>query len=86
MADKPLTPFSPPEFLQNLPGGVPTAHTFIVWLFYLAVIIWTVYTLIAIYHWFKYSHAAAMAIPAIALHLFVSFTLVTFALTGVLFP
>ena len=56
--------------------------TVAVWLFYLAVVIWILYTLIAIYHWVKYSHAAKIAIPSIALHLFVSFLLVSFALTG----
>lgn len=82
MTDQPLQPFAPPQIFQNLPGGAPASDTVIVWLFYFALVIWIGYTLIAIYHWIKYSHAARIAVPAILLHLFVSFILVTYALTG----
>lgn len=82
MVDQPLAPFNPPAFLQSLPGGAAALDTLITWLLYVAILAWMVYTLIAVYHWIKYSHAARIAVPAIALHLFVSFILVSFSLTG----
>ena len=36
----------------------------------------------AIYHWLKYSHASWVAFPAIAAHLFISFALMSYALSG----
>jgi hypothetical protein len=45
-------------------------------------IFWAAYTIIAIYHWFKYSHASLVAIPAIVAHLCVSFALIAFTLSG----
>jgi hypothetical protein len=52
------------------------------WALYAAFAFWALYTLIAIYHWLKYSHASWVAFPAIAAHLFISFALMTYALSG----
>jgi hypothetical protein len=46
------------------------------------VLFWGVYTLVAIYHWVRYSHAAAIAVPAIGLHLVVSVIFILFAASG----
>lgn len=52
------------------------------WILYAVFIIWAIYTLVAIYHWLKYSHASLLAFPAIAVHLFISLALMTYALSG----
>jgi hypothetical protein len=84
MTDVPLQPFSPPTALfdkLNLSTTISPGIALEVLLF--AVFgFWALYTLIAIYHWLKYSHASLIAFPAIAAHLFVSFALMTYALTG----
>lgn len=49
------------------------------WLVLGAFLVWAIYSSVASYHWFRYSHASALAIPAIILHLFVSFALFSFA-------
>jgi hypothetical protein len=80
MPDQPLQPFSPPTALLsqlNLSGGV-----IVMWVLYAVFAFWAIYTLIAIYHWLKYSHASWIAFPAIGVHLFISFALMVFALTG----
>lgn len=80
MVDQPLQPFSPPSaLLINLsvsPGAVVT------WTLYIVFAFWALYTLVAVYHWLKYSHASWVAFPAIAAHLFISFALMAYALSG----
>jgi hypothetical protein len=80
MVDQPLQPFSPPSaLLANLsisPGIVVT------WALYIVFAFWALYTLVAVYHWLKYSHASSVAFPAIAVHLFISFALMAYALSG----
>ncbi len=51
-------------------------------LFGFIVLLTVLYTLIATYHWVRYGHRSVMAIPAVALHIFVSVCLVVFAATG----
>ncbi len=84
MVDQPLKlqPFSPPEFLLSyLPNGL-SSDTVLAWILFAVFAFWAIYTLIAIYHWLKYSHASWVAFPAIAIHLFVSFALITYAISG----
>lgn len=80
MPEQPLHPFAPPSsLLANLsvsPGTV------VVWVLYIIFAFWALYTLVAIYHWLKYSHASSIAFPAIAVHLFISFALISYALSG----
>jgi hypothetical protein len=84
MTDEPLQPFSPPTSLSAfLPDGISSA-VLVEWLLYIVFVFWAIYTLVAIYHWLKYSHASWIAFPAIAVHLFVSFVLAGFALSGTL--
>ncbi len=85
MADQPLSPFSPPAALfEYLPEGVLTPATLTAWALYAVFGFWALYTCVATYHWLRYSHASLLAFPAIAVHLFVSFALITFALSGTL--
>jgi len=82
MPDQPLQPFSPPTaLLAYLPSGFSIGIV-ITWVLYVVFAFWAVYTIVAIYHWLKYSHASWVAFPAIAVHLIVSFALISYALSG----
>ncbi len=54
----------------------------ITWALYIVFVFWAGYTLIAIYHWLRYSHASWLAFPAIAVHLLLSLMLMSYALSG----
>ena len=54
------------------------------WVLYIVFTFWALYTIVAIYHWVKYSHASLVAFPAIALHLFISIALIVYAFSGTL--
>lgn len=83
MPDQPLQPFAFPsaDLFSFLPSGL-SAGVAVTWVLYAIFAFWAVYTVVAIYHWLKYSHASWIAFPAIALHLFVSFALMSYALSG----
>jgi hypothetical protein len=82
MLDQPLQPFSLPAVLHSyLPSGF-SAGLVTVWLLYAVFAFWAIYTIVAIYHWLKYSHASWIAFPAMAVHLVVSFALMSYALSG----
>lgn len=83
MLDQPLQPFtsSPVSLFSFLPAGV-SAGTTITWALYLVFAFWALYTLVAVYHWLKYSHGSLVAFPAIAVHFFVSVALISYALSG----
>lgn len=82
MIDEPLRAFSPPAMFDQLSLTGVSAGTIVIWVMYAVFAFWAIYTLIAIYHWLKYSHASWVAFPAIGAHLFVSFSLMTYALSG----
>ncbi len=82
MSDKPLHPFSLPELAFVHLSATISPGTLVVWLLYAVFAFWALYTLVAIYHWLKYSHASWIAFPAIAVHLFVSLALMAYALSG----
>lgn len=44
--------------------------------------LWAIYTLIAAYHWLRYARSSIYAIPAIGVHVFVSLSIATYALSG----
>ena len=69
-------PASPALALDISAGVVAT------WAFYAVFAFWAVYTLVAVYHWLKYSHASWLAFPAIAVHFFISLSLMSYALSG----
>lgn len=84
MVEQPLQPFAPPSALfaqLNLPGTLYAGEV-VTWTLYIVFAFWALYTLVAVYHWLKYSHASWVAFPAIALHLFISFALMAYALSG----
>ena len=82
MLDQPLQPFAfPSTLLSYLPDGL-SAGIIITWVLYAVFVFWAIYTIVAIYHWLTYSHASWIAFPAIALHLFASFALISYALSG----
>lgn len=56
------------------------------WLLCIVFVFWAFYTLVAVYHWFKYSHASRVALPAIILHVAISLTLMAYAFSGALTP
>lgn len=79
---EPLQPFSPsPALASFLPGGL-SAGSLVMWALYALLAFWAVYTIITIYHWLKYSHASTMTFPAIALHLAISISLISYILSG----
>lgn len=79
----PLQPFSPPSsLLAHLPGGVLSAGVAVQWFLFIVFAFWAIYTLVAVYHWLAYSHASNIAFPAIGIHLFVSLSLMAYALSG----
>ncbi len=84
MLDQPLHPFSPPAALTALLQNGITEGKVVEWILYAVFFFWAVYTLVAVYHWLKYSHASWVAFPAIAVHLFVSFVLAAYMLSGVI--
>ena len=82
MTDQPLQPFTSTLSLSSfLPDSVSSGMA-VEWILYIIFAFWALYTIVAIYHWLKYSHASLVAFPAIALHLFVSFVLIAYALSG----
>lgn len=83
MPSQPLQPFATPAIFAQFSGSV-SAGGVTEWFLYIIFAFWALYTLVAIYHWLKYSHASTLAFPAIALHLFVSFGLIVYALSGVI--
>lgn len=79
MPDTPLQPFSPPASLAEYFSYINSSGA-ASWIFYAVFFFWAVYTAIAVYHWIKYSHASLIAVPAIALHVFVSASLFLYIL------
>lgn len=51
-------------------------------LFAIIFIWWLIYTLVAIYHWMRHGQDSWVAVPAVALHLFVSGWLIFYATSG----
>ncbi|MES2225998.1 MAG: hypothetical protein V4480_04305 [Patescibacteria group bacterium] len=78
-----LNPFPSP-----FAGGVnPLAHIIspekiIPIVFFIIFAIWAIYTIVAAYHWFRYGHRSWFAVPALALHLFVSGCLALYMMSG----
>jgi len=85
MPDQPLRPFSPPTDLLNqfnLSSFDISAGSLTVWALYAVFAFWAAYSIVATYHWLRYSHASWIAFPAIAAHAFVSLSLMSYALSG----
>lgn len=74
-------PVSSPLALINAHVSLSTGQLS-TWLFLIVAFVWAIYTLVLIYHWIRYSHAAAIAVPAIGIHLAVSIVLILYAASG----
>ena len=48
----------------------------------LIFIIWAVFTLVTAYHWLRYAHRSAVAVPALITHVVVSAFLAVYAISG----
>ena len=84
MPDQPLQPFAPPTalFEQLHISNIISPAVAVEWALYAVFAFWAIYTLVAIYHWLKYSHASWVAFPAMGAHLFISLCLMSYALSG----
>jgi hypothetical protein len=76
--ENPVIPIGP-SF--NLPEGLSLSAIFSV-LFALIFIFWLIYSLIVIYHWMRHAQDSWIAVPAVAVHLFVSGWLIFYATSG----
>lgn len=76
----PLNPFPPSPYVTT-PASIPFGSIF-TGLFFIILFVWLIYTLVVAYHWFRYGHRSWFAIPAMAMHLFVSGFCIAFALSG----
>jgi len=76
---EPITLFTTPDFVSitsvDMSALYPVA-------FALAFFIWLAFTLIIAYHWFRYSHRSTLTVPALALHVVVSGTLMLISASG----
>ncbi len=52
--------------------------------FLVLFIIWVLYTLVAGYHWLRYGHRSSVAIPALIVHVVVSWLLASYAVSGLI--
>jgi len=50
--------------------------------FLLVFFVWLVYTLVAAYHWLRYSNNTTLALSALSVHLIVSAWLAVFTVSG----
>ena len=69
-----------PQF--SLPPGTVTAEGVISVVITLVFIWWAIYTLVVIYHWFRYGRDSWLAVPAVVLHLAISVWIFVFATGG----
>jgi len=79
LPEAPLEAISSP--LAFLPR-VESAYDLVSILFTAVFFLWALYTVVSIYHWVRYGHHSWIAVPAIALHLFISAVLMIFATSG----
>lgn len=72
------SPFQQPVFNISF-GGL---GNILVIVFFIAFFAWVAYTLVAAYHWFRYSHSSWLAVPAIGIHVFISGLLIVYIASG----
>lgn len=73
-----------PTALPNLMPVFPAAslETMLAVVITIVFIWWAVFTAVAIYHWVRFQRNSLLAVPAIAVHLFVSGWIFVFAVGG----
>ena len=62
-------------------AALPVAQVIPVF-FFLVFFVWAIYTIVATYHWLRYSNNTTMALCAISTHLIVSAWLAIYAVSG----
>jgi len=77
MQTEPIPALAPPAFLQEADASQVVSV-----LFALLFILWVVYTIVTAYHWLRYGHRSAVAIPALIVHVIISGYLALFAVSG----
>lgn len=83
MPSQPLRPLAAPTALTHIVNVAP--GSIVLWFLLAVFVFWAIYTLIAIYHWYKYAHAPGVAHLALMTHLGVSAACLLLALSGVVF-
>jgi hypothetical protein len=74
------SPFQTPLYtLPTIHGG---GHILVI-LFFFIFLAWAAYSVIAAYHWFRYSHRSWLAIPAVVTHVVVSGAIILYIASGV---
>lgn len=79
MEDRAVEPFTMLRYLGMIDIGKAVSVVFAI-----LFIVWAVYTLIAGYHWLRYGHSSAVAIPALIVHVVVSWLLAGYAVSGII--
>lgn len=74
---EPLQPLPVPSFLTTLDSRVVLSSIFLMLAF-----VWLIYTLVATYHWLRYGHRSAVAIPVLIIYVVVSWLLASYAVSG----
>lgn len=59
-------------------------ETIVSLVFLFLFVVWAVYTLISAYHWLRYGHRSVVAIPALIVHVVVSWLLAGYAVSGII--
>lgn len=84
----PIDPFPRPTWLDvGAPDAGAAASNFNLSDIYPAIfaivfLVWLLYSLVAAYHWFRYGHRSFLTVPALAIHVVVSGTLMLLATAG----
>lgn len=78
---EPVQPFVPPVDLAAVWSRIDMVKVISI-TFTVLFIIWCVYTLVTAYHWLRYGHRSAVAIPALITHVLISGYLALFAISG----
>ncbi len=78
------TSTSTPSGTQTVQPAVPAVDvsSAVPVIFSAVFLIWVLFTLIAIYHWMRYRHKSWFAVPMIAVHLFISGSIILFMISG----
>ena len=77
------SPFQTPIFSSVFSPSSVHISSLLTILFFIIFVVWVIYTLVAAYHWFRYSHRSWLAIPAVTAYVFGSLILIVYIATGV---
>ncbi|MDB4992545.1 MAG: hypothetical protein JWL75_790 [Parcubacteria group bacterium] len=74
------SPFETPLYTVSTPADFSSVLTIAFFVIFFA---WLAYTVIAVYHWFRYNHRSWITVPAVAVHILVSGFLIFYIASGV---